>query len=75
MSNWLIECSTALLDRGTTRSGFLTETVLVGLALAVAPVAYILAPRLPAPRSVPVVERAATARTCAVTGLLNSTAR
>ena len=35
MSNWLLERSTALLDRGETRRGFLTKTALVGTALAV----------------------------------------
>ena len=45
MSNWLIERSTALLDRGTTRRGFLTRSALVGTALAVAPVAYVLRPQ------------------------------
>ena len=32
MSKWLIERSTALLDRGTTRRGFLTRSALVGTA-------------------------------------------
>ena len=45
MSNWLLERSTALLDRGETRRGFLTKTALVGTALAVAPVSYVLRPQ------------------------------
>ena len=45
MSSWLIERSTALLDRGETRRGFLTKTALVGTALAVAPVSYVLRPQ------------------------------
>ena len=45
MSNWLIDRSSAILDRGTTRRGFLTHTALVGSALAVAPVSYVLRPQ------------------------------
>lgn len=45
MSNWLVERSSALLNRPTTRRGFLTRTAIVGSALAVAPAAYVLRPQ------------------------------
>ena len=45
MSTWLVNRSTALLDRGVSRRGFLTKSALVGTALAVAPVSYVLRPQ------------------------------
>ncbi len=44
MSSWLMERSTAVLDSTTSRRGFLTRAALVGAALTVAPLRYILRP-------------------------------
>ncbi len=40
----LLERSTAVLEKRTSRRGFLARTALVGSALAVAPTAYLLRP-------------------------------
>ncbi len=45
MGNWLIDRTAAILERDDTRRGFLTKTALVGTALAVAPVSYVLRPQ------------------------------
>ncbi len=44
MSRWLVEKATALLDRRSSRRDFLTKTAVVGSALTVAPIRYILRP-------------------------------
>jgi hypothetical protein len=44
MSSWLVERGTALLDRRASRRGFLTRAALVGAAVMVAPLRYVLRP-------------------------------
>lgn len=45
MSNWLVERSVGLLERVTTRRGFLAKSAVVGSAIAINPIDFLLKPQ------------------------------